>query len=87
MQLNIGDTVLVHLEPRGVFHAKVDRFESAGHVAVLMPTREPVRDVFPDGYNLGCAHWEARLTKLTGEPVTAGSAEDQLANSDGTPKV
>jgi hypothetical protein len=59
-KLEIGQTVIVHLDPEGVFVAKVHAFERDGNVAVLMPTRSPVRDVFPRGYALGRAHW-ARL--------------------------
>lgn len=84
MILHIGDTVLVHLENEGVFHAKVERFERDGNVAIFMPTREPVRHVFPQGYDMGSGHWDSKITKLTGEPVVAGSAEDQIANGDGT---
>ena len=59
-KLEIGQTVIVHLDPEGVFVAKVHEFVKDGHVVVLMPTRSPVRDVFPSGYHLGRAHW-ARL--------------------------
>lgn len=55
--LEIGQIVIVHLDPEGVFVAQVHAFERDGNVAVLMPTRSPVRDVFPKGYTLGKAHW------------------------------
>lgn len=60
-KLEIGQTVIVRLDPEGVFVAKVHAFERDGHVAVLMPTRSAVRDVFPNGYTLGRGHWASRL--------------------------
>lgn len=61
MELKLGMTVIVRTDDGGVFVAKVHAFERDGHVAVLMPTRSPVRDVFPKGYTLGRAHWADRL--------------------------
>jgi hypothetical protein len=56
-KLEIGQTVIVRLDPEGVFVAKVHAFVRDGNVAVLMPTRSAVQDVFPNGYQLGRAHW------------------------------
>lgn len=60
-KLELGQIVIVHLDPVGVFVAKVHAFERDGNVAVLMPTRSAVKDVFPNGYTLGRGHWPARL--------------------------
>ena len=62
VELTTGMRVLVHLDDNGVFHGIVDRFERDGAVAVIMPTLPSVRDVFPNGYNLGSAHWKDHLT-------------------------
>lgn len=66
-ELKVGQRVLVHLGDNGVFHGIVDHFERDGTQAVIMPTRNPVRDVFPKGYNLGSAHWKSQLTLLANE--------------------
>lgn len=64
VELKIGQRVLVHLDDHGVFAGIVDHFERDGAQVVIMPTRDPVRDVFPKGYNLGSAHWKSQLTLI-----------------------
>jgi hypothetical protein len=69
MELKIGDRVQVHLEPRGTFVGTVTGFDPRypdRNVVVITPDRDPVRDVFPDGYVLGRAHWTNHLTRLDG---------------------
>jgi len=66
--LNIGMSVLVYLDNHGVFLGAVDHFEQDGAVAVIMPTRDLVRDVFPIGYQLGQAHWKTMLGLVAGQP-------------------
>lgn len=60
MELHVGDRVVVMLNPRGSFAGTVTGFDPAfpdNNVAIITPDRDPVRDVFPDGYALGRAHW------------------------------
>lgn len=66
--LRIGSVVLVHLADNGVFAGTVDSFEADGTVAVIQPNRDPVRDVFPQGYRLDQAQWKTNLTIIAEEP-------------------
>lgn len=63
IEVKIGERYIVHIERGGVFVADVARFERDGNVAVLMPTRSSVRDVFPAGYEIGRAHWASMLER------------------------
>ena len=62
MKLSIGDEVIVTSDEGGVLAGVVDRFERDGHVAVIMPTDPVMRAWYRNGYDLGRAHWDARLT-------------------------
>lgn len=65
--LNIGDKVQVLLNPRGTFVGTVTSWDPnypPGNVAIITPDRDPVRDVFPDGYQLGRAHWAGSIKVL-----------------------
>jgi len=64
MEITLGALYDVHMDNGGRFVATADRFEKDGNVVVLVPTRDPVRDVFPSGYALGSAHWAASLKPL-----------------------
>lgn len=64
MEITLGALYEVNTDDGGRFIATADRFEREGNVVVLIPTRDPVRDVFPRGYTLGKAHWAANLKPL-----------------------
>lgn len=64
VQLTIGMRVVVHLDDDGMFAGFVDHFEDDNAVAVIVATRDPVRDVFPKGYRIGQAHWKTSLTLI-----------------------
>lgn len=67
MQLHIGDQVQVYVEAGGTFVGTVTGWNpkyDSGNVAVITPDRSPVRDVFPQGYNLGNALWSGNHVKI-----------------------
>jgi hypothetical protein len=66
--LKVGFQVLVHLDDGGVFVGTVDAFEGDGAVVVVVPLRDPVRDVFPNGYRIGRALWRSSLTVVAEDP-------------------
>lgn len=61
MEITLGALYVVETATGGQFVATADRFEQDGNVVVLIPTRDPVRDVFPNGYTMGRAHWASGL--------------------------
>lgn len=63
-ELEVGTKVLMKLDDGGRFTAEVQEIEEHGHWLILRPMRDPVRDVFPNGYKLGAAHWAACLEVL-----------------------
>lgn len=64
MQVTLGAEYEVKTGNGGTFTATADRFERDGNEVVLVPTEAAVRDVFPQGYRLGQAHWAHTLTQL-----------------------
>jgi hypothetical protein len=74
MELHIGDQVQMYLEDGGTFVGHVTGFSPDypdNNVAVITPDREPVRDVFPKGYNLGRAHWSGNNIKILARATEA----------------
>jgi hypothetical protein len=69
VEITLGALYDVKTDDGGRFVAKADRFERDGNVVVLIPVRDPVRDVFPLGYRLGSVHWPACLNRLEGGAV------------------
>jgi hypothetical protein len=64
MELAIGNEVILTNDDGGILAGVVDRFERDGNVAVIMPS-DPVMQVwYRNGYQLGRAHWDAKLTPI-----------------------
>jgi hypothetical protein len=74
MEITLGALYDVHMDNGGRFVATADRFENDGNVVVLIPTQDPVRGVFPNGYALGSAHWAASLSRC--KPTERKTGED-----------
>lgn len=64
MEIELGAVYEVTTGTGGRFTARADRLMGNGFAVVLIPTRRPVREVFPDGYQLGRAHWDANLKRV-----------------------
>lgn len=64
MDIELGATYAVRINDGGRFMARADHFLGDGYAVILIPTRDAVRDVFPHGYQLGRAHWDADLERV-----------------------
>lgn len=73
MKLSIGSEVIFTNDDGGIFAGDVVRFERDGHVAIIMPGDPVMKAWYPDGYQLGSAHWDARLTLINRAAESAGN--------------
>lgn len=62
MELSIGQEVILTSRQGGILAGTVERFENGGRVAIIMPGDPAMKTWYPNGYHLGCAHWDSRLT-------------------------
>lgn len=60
MNLEKGDKVILTNDDDGKMYATVSEVNE--HWAVFRPTSAPLREWFPQGYLMGRAHWDFRVT-------------------------